>query len=189
VRLFVGIEVDDAVRASAAAIARPAATVLAPYLAIRWVAAENLHLTLWFLGEVPEPRATAVLNGVGPFFDVSPFDLHIGGFGAFPPSGLPRVLWLGVQQGQHSLAELHRALVPRLQPLGFEPERRPFSAHLTLGRVKAARGVARPREVRALWRDLPADAGVCRIEWITVFRSTLSSKGAVYEPLVRVPLR
>jgi RNA 2',3'-cyclic 3'-phosphodiesterase len=189
VRLFVGIEIDNTVRARAAAIARSAQAVLDPVLAIRWVAAENLHLTLWFLGEVSEPRATAILTAVGPPFDVSAFDLRIGGFGAFPRSGTPRVLWLGVEAGQHSLAALHAELIPRLHPLGFEPERRPFSAHLTLGRVKGPRGVAHPRELRALWRDLPADAGVCWIQAVTVFRSRLSSKGAVYEPLVRVPLR
>jgi len=69
--------------------------------------------------------------------------------------------------------------------LEFEPERRSYSPHLTLARVKASQA----RDVRNVLRDLAADAGHCRITAVTVFRSRLSSKGAAYEPLVRVPLQ
>jgi 2'-5' RNA ligase len=189
VRLFVGLEIDDTVRTRAATIVESVHALLDPLLVIRWVPAQNLHLTLWFLGEVPEPRAPAILEAVGRPFDVPAFDLRISGLGAFPRSGIPRVLWLGVEHGQRSLVALHTELVSRLQPLGFDPEPRPFSAHLTLGRVKGPRGRARSHDVRASWRDVPADAGVCRIDAVTVFHSRLSPKGAAYEPLVRVPLR
>jgi 2'-5' RNA ligase len=188
VRLFAGIEIDDIVRARAASITESARAALDRVLSIRWVPPQNLHITLWFFGEVPERGAADILNAVdGPFL-ASSFELHVTGFGAFPRSGIPRALWLGVTSGGDSLARLHAELATRLRPLGLEPEERPLLPHVTLGRVKGVLSDARPPEVRALWRDLPADAGRCRVNALTLFRSRLSPKGAAYEPLVRVPL-
>jgi RNA 2',3'-cyclic 3'-phosphodiesterase len=187
-RLFVGIDIDDLVRERAAAIGESAQALLEPALVIRWVPAENLHVTLWFLGEVAEPRTPAVLAAIDRPFGIPPFDLHVAGFGAFPPTGIPRVFWLGVREGIDSLAFVHAGLARRLHPLGFQPERRPFSAHLTLGRVKVPRRAARGRDWRRSWSELSSDAGVCRVDAVTVFRSRLSPKGATYDRLVRVPL-
>jgi 2'-5' RNA ligase len=74
-----------------------------------------------------------------------------------------------------------------LGPLGFEAERRPYSAHLTIARVKEARKSS-GRRVRDVLRDADADAGRCWIGAVTLFRSRLSPKGAAYEPLLRVAL-
>jgi 2'-5' RNA ligase len=188
VRLFAGIEIDDTVRERAAAIAESARAALDRTLSIRWVPPQNLHLTLWFFGEVPEPGGADILKAIDAPFVESSFDLHVAGLGAFPQSGIPRVLWLGVRTGADSVTRLHAELAVRLLPLGLEPERRPLSPHMTLARVKGVLSGVRPREVRALWRDLPADAGSCRVGALTLFRSRLSPKGAAYEPLLRVPL-
>jgi 2'-5' RNA ligase len=102
----------------------------------------------------------------------------------FPPHGDPRVFWIGVGAGGDSMIALYNELAARLKPLGFEPERRPYSAHLTIARVKACQS----RKVRDVVRDLAADAGRCRVHAVTVFRSRLSPKGASYEPLLRVAL-
>ena len=187
-RLFAGIEIDDTVRERAAAIAESASAAIDRALSIRWVPSQNLHITLWFFGEVPEPDAANILSVIDHPFLASSFDLHVAGLGAFPQSGIPRALWLGVKTGGDSLMRLHAELATRLRPLGLEPERRPLSPHMTLARVKGVLSGAPPREVRALWRDLPADAGSCRVNALTLFRSRLSPKGAAYEPLVRVPL-
>jgi 2'-5' RNA ligase len=188
VRLFAGIEIDDVVRERAAAIAQSARAALDASLAIRWVEPQNLHITLWFFGEVPERGAADIRNAIERPFLAPSFDLHVAGLGAFPQSGIPRVLWLGVETGKESLMQLHAELATRLGPLGFQPERRGVSPHMTLARVKGVLSGARPPQVRALWRDLPADAGSCRVKALTLFRSRLSPKGAAYEPLVRVPL-
>jgi len=160
-----------------------------PATGIRWVATGHLHLTVWFLGEVSEARASAVLDAMRPAIDVPPFELHIAGFGAFPPSGPPRVLWMGVTRGLEELASAHDQVGARLQPWGFAPEGRAYSAHLTVARVEdPAHGAARRALRRAIAHE-PADAGSCRIQELTVFRSRTSPAGAVYEPLLRVPLR
>jgi RNA 2',3'-cyclic 3'-phosphodiesterase len=188
-RLFLGIEIDEAVRSKAAAIADEASRLVSDKLTVRWIPPENLHITLWFLGEVGELRAPAVLTALDKPFALPSFGLRLGGLGAFPPAGMPRVVWIGVQKGTESLSRIHAELAVRLDPLGFPAERRPFSAHLTIGRVKSARPEMRPRDIRPLWNAVPADAGECRIATVTLFRSRLSPHGAVYEPLLRVPLQ
>jgi 2'-5' RNA ligase len=155
---------------------------------------------LWFIGEVSEDRAAAILQTMNTPFLTPGFDLEIRGVGAFPAHGAPRVLWIGVGAGQESAIALHGELAARLQPLGFEPEGRAYAAHLTMARVKAwpepaKQGKPKRRSgvnrgaLREVLREFPADAGRCRIDAVTVFRSRLSPKGAAYEPLLRVPLR
>jgi 2'-5' RNA ligase len=188
-RLFVGVELDDVVRRRAAAIADGAERLLSDMLVVRWIAPENLHITLWFLGEIAEDRVPALSAALDRPFALPSFNLRLGGVGAFPSSGVPRVLWLGIQDGAESLAAIHTELAARLQPLGFLPETRPFSAHLTIGRVKSASPGLRPRDIRLRWTELLAEAGECRIQAVTLLRSRLSPRGAAYEPLVRVPLQ
>jgi 2'-5' RNA ligase len=183
-RLFIGIELSDTVKARAAEIAGQLRQTLGRRASARWIAAENLHLTLWFIGEVADDRVGAILNALNTPFTVRPFHLDLRGAGAFPPHGVPRVFWIGVATGQASLQALHDELAVRLEPLGFEAERRAYSAHLTIARVKECRS----RDVRKLLDEIDADAGRCQVAGVTVFRSRLSPKGASYEPLLRVRL-
>ena len=172
----------------AAAVAESLRTQLGRRIDARWIPSANLHITLWFIGEVPDDRAEAILRAIRPPFREAPFDIQLAGLGAFPPSGVPRVIWVGVQSGAEGLARLHVELAERLRPLGIEPERRGYSAHLTIARVKDVPGGERAA-VRTAFRALPAVAGRCRVAVVTVFRSRLSPKGAAYEPLLRVPLQ
>jgi 2'-5' RNA ligase len=189
VRLFVGVELDERVKEAAAQIADSLRLDLGQRLDARWVPPANLHITLWFLGEVEQSRVEATVQAIDAPFHEPAFDLEISGLGAFPPSGSPRVLWLGVTSGGTPLARLHAELNQRLEPIGFVPERRAYSAHLTIARVKEmSRGVSY-REVREILRSRTANAGRCRAGAVTVFRSRVSSKGAAYEALLRVPLK
>jgi 2'-5' RNA ligase len=187
-RLFIGIELDDKVRDSSAAIADSVKRQLGVRIDARWVPAENLHITLWFIGNVADERADEIRRAVDRPFATGAFGLHIAGLGAFPRSGAPRVFWLGVQAGAEPLARLYAQLAMRLEPLGFAPQQHPYSAHLTIARVREMRG----RDyagLRASLRAMPADAGTCRIQAVTVFCSHLSPKGATYEAVLRVPLQ
>ena len=190
-RLFVAAEPSEPVRAAAAAAAERLRQALARQhmeRGIRWVPVENLHLTVWFLGEVSEPRASAVLSALQPPLPVRAFNLHLGGLGAFPPSGPPRVFWMGVLDGREALGQLHDEVGARLAPWGFAGEGRAYSAHLTLARVKEPPAAAARQAIRQLLRDADADAGSCRIDALTVFRSRTSPRGSTYESLLRVPL-
>lgn len=190
-RLFVAAEPSEAVRASAAmCVSRLRARLESGGISgLRWVTTENLHLTVWFLGEVSEARTEAVLVALRPPLDTPAFDLHLAGFGAFPPSGPPRVLWMGVTKGLEALASAHEGVGDRLAPWGFRPEGRAYSAHLTVARVKEAPHGAARAALRAALAGTDADAGSSRIDALTVFRSRTHPKGAVYEPLLRVPLK
>jgi 2'-5' RNA ligase len=188
-RLFIGVELDEAVRDSAAAIANSLRRHLGDRVDARWVSASNLHITLWFIGNAADDRTEEILRGLDRPFTIPAFDAHIAGLGVFPPSGAPRVFWLGVQSGAEPLAGLHAGLSARLLPMGIEAERRAYSAHLTIARVKEIRGGKADTDLRASLRGVAADAGTCRIAAVTVFRSHLSPKGATYEALLRVPLQ
>ena len=155
---------------------------------VRWVPAENLHLTIWFLGEVSDTRATSILEALGPPVPEPPFALHLAGLGTFPPSGAPRVVWMGVAEGLPALARLNEEVGRRLAPWGFTAESRPYSAHLTLARVRDGAPPAVRKILREAIARSPAEAGRCRIDHLTVFRSRTSPSGARYEALLRVPL-
>ena len=190
-RLCVGVELEDRVKAAAGDVAerlRQRLQRAAPALSARWIATENLHITLWFIGEVADPRAESIAGALRERpFATPTFDLALARCGAFPPSGPPRVLWIGTNRGAEEMAALYEELGQRLGPLGFLPEKRGYTAHLTIARVKDA-GRGTTRDVRQILADLPADCGHSRISAVTLFRSRLSPKGAAYEPLLRVPL-
>ncbi len=189
-RLFVGVELSDDVRAAAAATAgrlREDLRKARLHLDARWVAPENLHVTLWYIGEVSDERGAAISAALAAPFPIAPFDLALDGCGAFPPSGSPRVFWIALRAGADRMLDLWREVAARLAPLGFEPERRPYSAHLTIARVKD--GGREAAGIRRLLGETAAPAAACRVAAVTLFRSHLSPKGSTYEPLARVPLQ
>jgi 2'-5' RNA ligase len=190
-RLFVAAHPSQEVRTKAAACAdrlRARLEHAGVARGLRWIAPGNMHLTVWFLGEVSDARAGAVLETLQLPIAVPPFELHVAGFGAFPPSGPPRVLWMGVTRGLRELAQLHDEVGARLQPWGFPPEGRAYSAHLTMARIKEPPHGAARAALRNVVTHEPGDAGTCRIDHLTVFRSRTAPVGAAYEPLLRVPL-
>jgi RNA 2',3'-cyclic 3'-phosphodiesterase len=191
VRLFVAADPSREVRRAAALHAGELRHALEQNdfaRGIRWVPEENLHLTVWFLGEVSEARSAAVLEALRPRLRTARFELTLSGFGAFPPSGSPRVLWLGVAAGSAELASAHDEVGERLGPWGFAPEGRSYAPHLTMARIKQPLAAADRAKLRHALQATAADPGTCCVEALTVYRSRTSAKGAVYEPVQRVPL-
>lgn len=183
-RLFVALNLPHELRRE---IYDAAAPLRALGLPVRWVDPAQIHLTLKFLGEVPEPEVAAVgacIASVARRHE--PFALRIGGLGGFPSLERPRVLWLGVQ-APPVLGALQAALEKELEALGFAPEDRPFRPHLTLGRVRTdARGGS--------FRGLGERAGALRIDatvavrTVDLMRSTLDPRGARYDRIAGSPL-
>jgi 2'-5' RNA ligase len=187
-RLFVAVEIDEAARAVATAVQQRLQAAVSPALDARWVPPQNMHLTVCFIGHVDDARAQTVIDALTPPIDVAPFDIELGGCGMFPAGGAPRVLWIGLEQGLASLARVHAECNQRLRPLGFEPETRPFSAHLTLARVKDA-----PRRSGRAVRDAVSAITVPATRWhvghATLFESHLSPKGPRYAAIATTELR
>jgi 2'-5' RNA ligase len=190
-RLFIGVELPNDVKAGAAAVIeelRGGLRRVAPGAEIRWVDEANLHLTLWFLGEVGDALLTTLSMALREPFVTPSFNVRFEGLGAFPPTGSPRVFWAGAETGGPQLAALHAEVQNRMVRLAFEPEDRPYSPHLTLARVKEIRradGLA----AKQILATFPAAFGDFPVNAVTLFRSRLSPKGARYESVLRVPLR
>jgi 2'-5' RNA ligase len=180
VRLFLALELPAQVRAALADVQE---RLRAGEPGWRFVHPQGVHLTLRFLGEVPEPR----LLELSPRWraaasSAEPADVEVAGLGIFPPRGRPRVLWIGLQdRSGGALAALAQALEAEARAAGFPPEDRPFAPHLTLARA-AAEG--RPRR-SVLELGL---LGAFRAESVTLFRSVPGRGGAVYTALEHYPI-
>jgi 2'-5' RNA ligase len=189
-RLFIGIELPDVLKNAVSAVAsrvREDTARVAPDAQIRWIPTSNLHITVWFLGEVREPRVEPLVASLTLPLDARAFTLRIGGGGAFPQSGPPRAIWLGLASGREGLIAVHEQLRGRLEPLGFAPEARPYSPHLTIARVKDVRPRG-GRAIRGLAGDVAGDIGQCEVQRATLFVSRPTRTGAEYEPLSRIQL-
>jgi 2'-5' RNA ligase len=187
-RLFVALEPPDLVRRRVAAIRKELERAAGRAAAeVKWVAPDNVHLTLQFLGAVPEERladiqAAVVAAGTA----VAPFQLDVQGTGGFPTPRRPRVLWAGVGGELAPLASLVGELGRTLAPLGYPPEERAFSPHLTIGRARDAHGV--PGLAAALTHGADAPAARWPVSEVVLFSSHLSPRGPTYEALLRAPL-
>jgi RNA 2',3'-cyclic 3'-phosphodiesterase len=187
VRCFVAVDVSPAVREALAA--RQAALARAAGRAdVRWVDPERVHLTLRFLGETPEARLDGLIAALRTASAEHPV-LHLAarGVGGFPTITRPRVVWVGVDGDVTELVRLAGAVALALAPLGFPPETRPFSAHLTVGRVRSPRGL--DRLVKALVAAGRPDLGAWTADEVVLYRSHLHPQGATYEALARLPLK
>ncbi len=179
-RLFVGCELEEALRARLAEVGQRAGVAGADGL--KWVAQEAIHITLKFLGEVEDELVGEVTSALaGPLGEVPAFAVSFQGLGSFPPRGAPRVLWAGISQGGAELISLSRIVESAMEPVGFDREKRSFSPHVTLARVK--RG-ARPRGIGELMREgKAATFGGQEVRHVSLIRSTLRPDGAVYTPI------
>lgn len=180
VRLFVAIEIDARVQAAAAHLLddlQRRAAHLAPRSRISWVAADRLHLTLRFIGEADVERTRTIEEALGTALPMGQFHIKISGTGVFPRSGPPRVIWIGVFDETRRLEALHHDIEQRLSRAGVPPDHRPFSPHLTLGRVRMAAGL----RAGALLEGLADVAlGDLRVERTVLMESRLSAAGAIH---------
>ena len=182
-RAFVAVFAPLRIRTTAAAEAREIVRRLSDSAnRVRWTKPENVHLTLKFLGDVREEvlgQVSAALEKV--CSEHTPFDVELTGLGAFPSARRARVLWMGVGAGFQELRSLASDIDATLVTLGFEREVRPYTPHLTLGRIRG-----RPASF-----DLPQEAGGSRfrVRHVELMESTLTPGGADYETVGGFSLR
>jgi 2'-5' RNA ligase len=156
---------------------------------LRWVRPEGIHLTLKFLGEMPEARVddikAAVANAAA---GVPRHELSLGQLGTFGNRGAPRVLWLDLRGDLDTLNLLQSRVDASLASAGFPRESRPFAAHLTLARVRpeTARDVA--GALADAMRTVEPPSGSLPVRQISLMLSRLGPGGAVYKRLGAWPL-
>ena len=185
VRTFVAVEASPAVRERAARLIEEFAAAGA---GVKWVASENLHLTLKFLGDVEQGDIHRVCESVQrAAAEVQPFEFEIRGAGAFPNLRRPRTIWLGAGRGEPQMADLAHRVDKALQKLRFPREDRRFQAHLTIGRVRNP-GPELAELAELLGAAAHVEAGTMAVDEAGGFSSDPRPTGPIYEPLCRRPL-
>lgn len=184
-RIFVAVTLAPALRESVAGVR---AVLGDAGGRLRWVAPQNLHLTLRFLGEITETQVARVTEATREAVaSAGPFSITLAGVDAFPSPRSPRVVWVGVTQGADRLAALTGSLEAALRRRKFPAEPRSFHPHLTVAR---ARSEGRPPDLSAILAG-PADsfvAGTQMVDALAVMESTLRPAGPIYQEVAREPL-
>jgi 2'-5' RNA ligase len=143
---------------------------------VRWLDAEQMHLTLGFFADVPEDvdlklreKLSAIVFGA--------FFLPIIGVGTFPPKGPPKIIWIGVGRGHPHLFQLHKRVQEAALGAGLEPELRPFHPHVTLARCQRIS----PQSVRKFLKaNVDLDAGMIRVDSFHLYSSKLTPAGPIH---------
>jgi RNA 2',3'-cyclic 3'-phosphodiesterase len=174
-RLFVAVDLPPQHLARVESITRELGGKLAE---ARWIAPENQHITLKFLGATGSDRLAAVTDACASVaFAHRAFDVSFSGLGAFPSARRMRVLWLGIDDPARGLEHLALDLDRLLVPLGFPAEERAFTPHLTMARFKVPARLDGPLAAPA------GDLSPMSVDHLALYRSRLSPKGASYERL------
>ncbi|MDP2953610.1 MAG: RNA 2',3'-cyclic phosphodiesterase [Chloroflexota bacterium] len=186
VRSFIAIELPEDVKETL----RQMLEELRPLRFVKWAGPQGVHLTLKFLGNVPTPKLALVETAMRQVAaGATPFDLEASELGAFPDLRRPRVAWVGVKGEVEKLLDLQKNLGQALAPLGFAPEARGFSPHLTLGRVREQ--VSPPDRQRlgdALARLEMGKASHIPVKALSLIKSQLTPRGPIYSLLASAPL-
>ena len=183
-RAFVAVEMAAPLRLELAGAMQQLQRLAAP---IKWVAPENIHLTLKFLGKVEDERVPEAIEIMKQCAEgIGPFELELKGAGAFPNLNRPRVLFVKAEDRPPVMAELARRLDRRMTRAGVPKEDRPFRSHVTIGRVR------RPRPMPQVGENLASLAernfGMMIVNRIVLIQSKLTPSGPVYTPVEHVPL-
>jgi 2'-5' RNA ligase len=183
VRAFIAVDLNESVREKLVAVQGLLPTAAAR---LKPVEPPNIHLTLKFLGEVPEEKIGAITKATEEAASgFQKFNVHIKGIGVFPSLHNIRVIWAGISEGRERVIELQRKIDVALQPLGFRLER-DFHPHATLARVKFVR--ERARLVDFIKGKSNEDFGVTEVDSVELKQSTLTPKGPIYSTLTEIKL-
>ena len=175
IRAFIAIALPQEVTAVLAQLSHTFAQQI-PDRAVRWVNPDKMHLTLCFLGDTAItqlPKIAAELDRVTA--NISSFHVHLDGVGCFPNGKRPRVIWVGLAGAERPLSTLKRDIDTFLQPMGWDMEKRPFQAHLTLGRVKDA------RKLQPIKWELSVQKVGWQVTAVHLIESQLRPQGPLYK--------
>lgn len=181
-RVFVAIELPAPVRRKLIEHIGRLRTFV-PGARASWVREENLHLTLKFLGDVPLTKVDLVAQATqSAARTVEPFELIVAGGGAFPSTGQPRVLWIGIEDSSGRLDLLYQQLEAACEEAGFAREQRPFRPHLTIARLRKPQGSS---QLATMHKELGFDSETILASDLAVIRSELRGEGSRHTIVAR----
>jgi 2'-5' RNA ligase len=188
-RSFIAIELPAEIQAAIASSTAGLQKAL-PKPLVRWVASKNLHLTLKFLGDVSPTNLERLAEALKvESVRQEKFSLSVGGLGAFPTPRRPRVIWIGLE-APAMLTAVQRAVESVSSRMGYPTEERPFSPHLTIGRVGQDVSAADLKRVcAAIEGATVGPLGTVSVDAIHIFKSDLQPGGSVYTHLYAMPLK
>jgi RNA 2',3'-cyclic 3'-phosphodiesterase len=188
-RTFIAIELDETLHTALKQV-QDKLKHQSPAGSVKWVAPDGIHLTLKFLGDTLRGRLAEIEAALdAACAGLSPFEFSVAGCGCFPNTRRPRVVWVAVRDHGSGLARLHAAVELHIVPLGWPREKRAFSPHLTLGRIKrSATNQDATMVGQVVARSVIEQIGRQRVTALSLIRSDLRPSGAVYTELARMPL-
>jgi len=150
---------------------------------LKLVTPQNIHITVRFLGNI-QPNMVERIHGEMEQVTFTPFEVEIRGIGVFPSLNYARVVWAGIQKGAEQLEEVFSQLEPRLQKLRFKPDRKGFSPHITIARVRTGRNKT---ELTRCIKELESyEFGILKVDCLKLKKSVLTPKGPIYSTLKEV---
>lgn len=178
VRLFVAWLLDDSVRS---ALSRIQKKITASCDGVRWVKPEQLHMTVKFLGDVSDASVKEVTDVVARCASIcNPFTITLAGCGCFPPNGPVRIVWVGANETTGTMVQNANRMIGVLEKIGFAPEGREWSPHITIGRVRNDRSHG---SIRSAVQDCVFDELQQLVNKVSVMASVLSPDGPIYTPI------
>jgi 2'-5' RNA ligase len=189
IRAFVAIELDDPIRH---ALEKVQARLKLERAArsVKWIPIDSIHSTLKFLSDVESDKLPVLQRAIADACaGTPPFRLTIGGIGTFPNTRRPNIIWIGAEGQVEIAAQIAKGIEEACAALGYAREARPFTPHLTIGRVKRA---ASPNDRQFIGEMIVTTKvgtlGELRVDHVAVLKSELKPTGSVYTPLMEIRL-
>ncbi len=189
VRCFIAVELPEEIRAGLSRLQTKLKS--GNQFSVKWVDPYSVHLTLKFLGNVNADMTSQITEAMGEAAQgVSPFHLEIKGLGVFPNPRRVQVIWVGISGEVDKLLQLQKGIESNLARLGFAPEARAFTPHLTLARVRDQASPDERQRLGQLIASTKFEAGYTfPVNAVSLMRSQLTREGAIYSQLSSVELR
>ncbi len=179
IRSFIAIELPDELRLELVQLEAQLKSDKQPW--VKWVDPVSIHLTLKFLGDIAIDMTGEITRALEEAArSVPPFHLEVKGLGVFPNLKRVQVAWVGISGEVDKLVQLQQRIESNLARLGFAPESRPFTGHLTLARLRNRAPLDERQRFGQLIADTKFEAGSIKIDTISLMRSQLTREGAIY---------
>ncbi len=188
IRSFIAIELPDRLRLKLGQLEAQLKSGKQPW--VKWVNPDSIHLTLKFLGDIASDRTGEITRAMEAAAQgIPPFHLEVKDLGVFPNLKRVQVVWVGISGEVDKLGEFQQRLESNLACLGFAPESRPFTPHLTLARLRNQASLDERQGFGQLIAGTRFEAGAIEVDAINLMRSQLTREGAIYSRISSVRLK
>jgi RNA 2',3'-cyclic 3'-phosphodiesterase len=182
VRVFLSIDIEN--KALLPIISETQKKLDKSLAKMKLVEIENIHFTLKFLGDTPLSKIDEIKDCLNQI-QINPFEIEVHGVGAFPNSRKPRVIWIGVDQNAEHICELKIEIDSHLKELGYKLEKKRFTPHATIARVRYVKDAA--KLAKNIDELVDSSIGSMTVSGFYMKKSTLTPSGPIYETLWQVP--